>query len=230
MPARFRDRRAAGRALAAALEPHLKSDCVVLALPRGGVPVAVEIAMRLGAPLDLQLVRKIGAPGNRELAIGAVADGEETVMLMNEALMQSVAPPPDYVAAEIARELAEMTRRRDRYLRGRTRAPVEGRTAIVVDDGVATGATARAALAAVRGRGAARLVFAAPVAAAQSLPLLRAEADEVVCLLVPAGMMAVGSYYEDFRPTSDQEVIDLLAGWSVGLSADGAASMGQMPD
>lgn len=208
MPARFRDRRAAGQALADVLEGY--GGSVVLALPRGGVPVAFEIATRIGAPLDLQLVRKVGAPGNREFGMGAVADGIEPVILMNEALVRTVAPPPGYVEAEIARELVEMKRRRDTYLGDRSRVDVAGRTVILVDDGIATGSTARAALAAVRRRGAARVVLAAPVAAPESLPLLREEADEIVCPLVPQSMTAVAKFYDDFRPTSDQDVVELL--------------------
>jgi putative phosphoribosyl transferase len=187
------------------------ADILVLALPRGGVPVAFEIAVGLGAPLDVQLVRKVGAPGNPEFGIGAVADGAPPVIMIDEELVRAVKPPAGYVEAEVDRELAEMTRRRERYVGDRPLAEVAGRTVILVDDGIATGGTARAALAAVRRRGAARIILAAPVAAAQSLERLREAADHLECLLVPDWMTAVGNYYSNFRATSDDEVTDLLA-------------------
>lgn len=217
MPARFRDRRAAGRALAAALARFGGADTRVLALPRGGVPVAFEIARALGAPLDLQLVRKVGAPDNPEFGIGAVADGAPPVIMIDEALVRAVGPPPGYVEAEVERELAEMARRRERYVGGRPAPDVAGRTVILVDDGIATGGTALAALASVRRRGAERIILAAPVAAAQSLERLQEAADEVACLLVPHWMTAVGNSYDDFRPTTDEEVITLLAAAERGV-------------
>lgn len=206
----YRDRRAAGRELAAALSGGHYPDPVVLGLPRGGVPVAFEIAMVLEAPLDVQLVRKVGAPENREFGIGAVADGAVPVIMLDDALVRMVAPPPGYLEAEIERELAEMARRRERYVGDRPPTPVAGRTVILVDDGIATGGTARASIRAVRERGAGRVVLAVPVAAVDSLKRLQAEADEVVCPLAPEWMHAVGSWYEDFSATPDSEVIALL--------------------
>ena len=209
--ARFRDRREAGRELAVALAGHGRLDPVVLALPRGGVPVAFEVAKALAAQLDVVLVRKIGAPGQEEFGIGAVADGVEPLVVLDAALVRHVGAGPDYIAAETRRQLAEMRRRRACYVGERPLLPVEGRTVILIDDGVATGGTARAALRAVRQRGAARIVFAVPVAAAEALARLRSEADELVCLHAPAGMGAVGEFYARFEATSDQEVIALLA-------------------
>ena len=207
---RFRDRRDAGRQLAAALARFRGSDPAIFALPRGGVPVAYEVARALSAPLDLVLVRKIGAPGQREFGLGAVAEGG--VMAMDAALVRAVAPPPGYVEAETARELAEMRRREQCYAGARVAVPVGGRMAIVIDDGVATGGTARAALRSLRQRGAARLVLALPVVAPESLEALRMEADEIVFLHAPARMSAVGAHYDDFAPTSDAEVSALLIG------------------
>ncbi len=206
----FRDRRDAGRQLAAALARFAAAEPVVLALPRGGVPVAYEVAEALDAPLDIVLVRKIGAPGHKELGMGAVAEGREPVVVMDERLVRVVAPPPGYVAAETAREIAELTRRRERYAPARVAVPVEGRLVVLVDDGLATGGTARAALRALRQRGAGRLVLAVPVGAPENLEDLRPEADEIECLLTPAWMGAVGQYYADFSATPDEEVVALL--------------------
>lgn len=173
--------------------------------------MAFEVAVGLAAPLDLQMVRKVGAPGNPEFGIGAVADGSPPVIMIDDALVRTVKLPPGYLEAAIERELAEMTRRRERYLGDRSLAEVAGRTVIVVDDGIATGGTARAALTAVRRRGARRIVLASPVAAAESLERLREAADEVHCLLLPDWMTAVGNYYYNFSATSDEEVTGLLA-------------------
>ncbi|MBV8914138.1 MAG: phosphoribosyltransferase [Acetobacteraceae bacterium] len=208
MRQRWTDRREAGRALAAALQRLAPERPIVLALPRGGVPVAFEVARALAAPLDVLLVRKVGAPMQKEFGMGAVAEGP--IVLMDEALVRMVSPPPGYVEAEIERELAEMARRREHYAGARQRADVVGRTVLLIDDGIATGGTARAALRALRERGAAKVVLAVPIAAPESLARLRTEADEVVCLEAPQRMSAVGNAYVDFSPTADAEVVDLL--------------------
>lgn len=206
----FADRRDAGRQLAAALAHLRDRDPVVLALVRGGLPVAYEVAQALSAPLDVVLVRKIGAPMQPELAIGAVVDGDHPEIVTNPYVMRMVGASQADVAAEVPRQLAEIERRRLRYLGGRARVEVRGRTAIVVDDGIATGATTRAALRAVRRQAPARLVLAVPVAPADSLAELAADADEVVCLDTPEPFGAVGAFYQDFRQVSDDEVVELL--------------------
>lgn len=208
----FRDRREAGERLAS-LVTHLKDRRpVVLALPRGGVAIGAEVALRLGAPLDLVLVRKIGVPWQPELALGAVTDGAAPEVFIDRDMVAKLAIGDAYVRAETARQVAELERRRGAYCAGRPPVEVAGRTAIVVDDGIATGATMRVALRAVRRRGPAWLVLAAPVAAAETLAALTAEADEMVCVAAPRGLGAIGYYYADFHQMSDREVIDLLAG------------------
>ena len=207
----FRDRKDAGAQLAALLL-HLKDKTpVVLALPRGGVAIGAEIARLLGAPLDIVLVRKIGVPWQRELALGAVADGGTPEIFIDERMAESLAVPGDYMRAETARQLAEVERRRQIYCAGRAPVEIAGRTAIVVDDGIATGATMRVALRSVRRQGPARLVLAAPVAAAETLAALAGEADETVCVATPQGLGAIGYYYDDFHQMSDDEVTTLLA-------------------
>jgi putative phosphoribosyl transferase len=207
----FRDRKDAGERLAALLL-HLKDRSpVVLALPRGGVAIGDAVAGILGAPLDVVLVRKIGMPWQPELALGAVADGGAPEIFIDEAMQEALAIPADYVQEETRRQLAEIERRRRIYCAGRPPVEIAGRPAIVVDDGIATGATMRVALRAVRRRGPARLVLAAPVAAAETLAALAGEADERVCVAAPKGLGAIGFYYEDFHQMSDDEVIALLA-------------------
>jgi len=207
----FRDRKDAGERLAALLL-HLKDRSpIVLALPRGGVAIGAEIARLLGAPLDIVLVRKIGVPWQRELALGAVADGGTPEIFIDERMAESLAVPGDYMRAETARQLAEVERRRQIYCAGRAPVEIAGRTAIVVDDGIATGATMRVALRAVRRQGPAWLVLAAPVAAAETLAALAGEADETVCVATPQGLGAIGYYYDDFHQMSDDEVTTLLA-------------------
>jgi len=205
---RFVDRRDAGRQLAAHLERFRGAEPVVFALPRGGVPVAFEVARALAAPLDVILVRKIGAPGQPELGLGAVAEGG--TVFLDQTLLRLVQPPPGYVEEVTARELEELARREQLYAAARRPIAVAGRTAIVVDDGIATGGTARAALRALRSRGAGRVVLAVPLGAPESLAALRADADEIVCVHAPERMHAVGYYYDRFEATPDQEVIDLL--------------------
>ena len=214
----FHDRKDAGEHLAARLL-HLKDkNPVVLALPRGGVAIGFEIARLLGAPLDIVLVRKIGVPWQPELALGAVADGGggPPEIFIDERMAQTLAVPLGYVRDETARQLAELERRRQIYCAGRAPVEIGGRTAIVVDDGIATGATMRVALRAVRRHGPASLVLAAPVAAAETLASLAGEADETVCVEATEGLGAIGYYYEDFHQMSDAEVTDLLARSSEG--------------
>jgi putative phosphoribosyl transferase len=207
----FRDREDAGLRLARELLRFKASDPVVLALPRGGVPVAFEIARALGAPLDLVLVRKIGAPDQPELAVGAVVDGEKTEIVVNEEVVEALALSESWVRERAAREIEEIERRRRVYLGGRDRVPVAGRTALVVDDGIATGATMRAALRAVRRRQPGRLVLAVPVAPHETVESLRSEVDEVVCLSTPSPFGAIGYFYGDFHQVDDDEVRRLLA-------------------
>lgn len=207
----FTDRRDAGRRLAAALR-HLENDSpVVLALPRGGVPVAAEIASALDAPLDLVVVRKIGLPEQPELAMGAVVEGDPPIVLRNEDVIRTAGVDATTFAAVCAAERAEIARRRARYLGGRPRIELAGRTAIVVDDGLATGATARAALRAVRRRRPARLVLAVPVGAPETIAAMQDEADAIVCLETPEWMPAIGAFYRNFDQVADGEVIEALA-------------------
>lgn len=206
----FRDREDAGRRLAARLS-HLKApDTLVLALPRGGVPVALSVAKMLGAPLDLLLVRKIGAPTQPELAAGAVVDGQEPVTVINEKVVADLGIDRDYIDREAARQLAEIGRRRRRYFGDRQPLSVAGRTVILVDDGIATGTTVRAALKAIRRQGPRRLVLAVPVAPPESLVAIGSDADEIVALVRPDWMGAVGQFYRDFHQLDDEEVVELL--------------------
>jgi putative phosphoribosyl transferase len=208
---KFADRQAAGRLLATKLA-HLKDrQPVVLALPRGGVAVGFEIAQALGAPLDIVLVRKIGVPWQPELALGAVTDGASPETFIDEDLAKALDIPDSYVQEEAARQLEEIERRRKSYCAGRPPLDVTGRTAIVVDDGIATGATMRVALRAVRRRNPAHLVLAVPVAPPETLAEFRKEADETICLEAPDMLGAIGLYYRNFHQMSDAEVIDLLA-------------------
>ena len=207
-PVRFRDRRDAGRALA----PHVLAlglaDPVVLALPRGGVPVAVEVATALGCPLEVFVARKLGLPGSPELGVGALAEGGEP--LLDELLLALLGLSPDDLAGTVERERAELARRVQHYRGDRPLLELTGRQVVLVDDGLATGVTARAALRALQGK-AARLVLAVPVCAPGAAEALRSEADDVVCALRPAAFRAVGAWYEDFDQTTDAEVLALLA-------------------
>jgi putative phosphoribosyl transferase len=206
----FKDRREAGRELAVALSTYSDQKPVILALPRGGVPVAAEVATALKAPLDLILVRKIGVPTHPELAMGAVVDGSEPIIVRNEDVIALADIAESDFKAVCDSELAEIERRRRRYLGNRPRAPITGRTAIVIDDGVATGATTRAALRATRARQPRRLVLAVPVAPTDNLAALRADADDVICLEDHELFGAIGFYYWDFRQVLDEEVIKIL--------------------
>jgi putative phosphoribosyl transferase len=206
----FGNRRDAGRRLARRLA-HLKGEMpVVIALPRGGVPVAFEIALALDAPLDLALVQKIGAPGQPELAIGAVVDGETEHLILNREIAEACGAGEDYIREETRRKLAEIEDRRRRYFGGLERPPLRGRTVIVVDDGIATGASLRAALEGLRRAEVGRRVVAVPVGPEGTVAELRREVDEVVCLETPAWFAAVGQAYDDFSQTSDEELIRLL--------------------
>lgn len=211
MRAVFANRDEAGRALAARLvEEHLPGPIVVLALPRGGVPVALPVAQRLKAPLDLVLVRKIGAPWQSELAVAAIVDGGEPELVIDEGTSAATGASRAYIDQQAQIEWREIERRRGLYLHGRTPLPVRGATVIVVDDGIATGTTVRAALKALRRRGAARLVLAVPVAPHDTLTELRHEVDRIVCLAEPDPFRAIGLHYVDFHQVSDDEVIAAL--------------------
>jgi len=183
---------------------------VILALPRGGVPVGYEVAVALQAPLDIVVVRKLGAPGQPELGIGAVVDGDHPQGVLNEDVVRQLDVPEEYLQREIARQLREIRRRQKTYRGGVAAVAVGGRTAIVVDDGLATGGSMRAALRGVRRANPKRIVLAVPVAPADTLESLAAEADDVVCLSSPPFFGAVGNFYDDFTQTSDDEVIQLL--------------------
>ena len=204
----FRDRSDAGRRLARRLADLASDDVIVLGLPRGGVPVAAEVASLLRAPLDVVLVRKLGLPRQPELAMGAI--GEGGVRVLDRDLVHAAGVTPAQLAAVDARERAELLRRTERYRGARPMTSLTGKTAVVVDDGIATGATARAACEVVRAHGARRIILATPVAAQRSVDALRDVADEVVCVTMPPRMRAIGDWYEDFAPTSDEEVVRLL--------------------
>lgn len=210
-PEWFADRAEAGRLLAAALVPLRLARPVVIALPRGGVPVAAQVARALRAPLDLVLVRKIGAPGQPELAVAAIVDGEPPRIVRDEETMALTGADEAYVQRAAAEQQRENLRRREAYLHGRAPLPLAARTAVVVDDGIATGTTMRAALVALRERGPARLILAVPVAASDSLARLREVVDDVVCLRQPPDFRAVGAYYADFDQVGDREVAETLA-------------------
>jgi len=207
----FESRAEAGRLLAAELAARAWERPVVLALPRGGVPVGLEVARGLGCPLDLVLVRKVGAPYQPEFAIAAVVDGDPPRLVRNPALGAWEGREWERHLKDAYREAsAEIRRRREAYLAGRTPVPVDGRTAIVVDDGLATGTTMRAAVEALRMRGAARVVVAVPVAPPDAARALAAVADEFVCLETPAAFGAVGAFYDDFHQLDDAEVVRLM--------------------
>ena len=205
----FQDRREAGRALALRLRPYAgRDDVVVLALPRGGVPVAFPVAELLDAPLDLFLVRKLGTPGHRELAMGAIASGG--IRVLNDEVVKWYGIPPEAIDAVAREEERELGRREIAYREGRHGVPLEGRVVILIDDGLATGSTMMAAVKAVRQRAPARVIVAVPVGARETCAALSAVADEVVCLRMPEPFSAVGQWYLDFDQTSDEEVRKLL--------------------
>jgi putative phosphoribosyl transferase len=206
----FCDRQDAGRQLATLVLGLKSSQPVVLALPRGGVAVAYEVAVALGAPLDIVLVMKIGAPQQEELAIGAVAEGENPETLINEALIRAFDIAPRYMECARSSALRELKRRREIYTGGPQPIDVSGRIAIIVDDGIATGATMLAALRVTRRRGPAWLVVASPVGSKKAIERLRKEAEEIVCPNEPADFVSVGQFYRRFTQLGDDEVIDLL--------------------
>ncbi len=207
----FENRADAGRRLAAALSAYADRKPIVLALPRGGVPVGAIVAAALDAPLDLVLVRKIGTPGQPELALGAVVDGGNPTIVRNERILASTGTSAAEFDAISRREMAEIERRRIRYLGKRAPLDVAGRVVIVVDDGIATGATMRVALRSTRRRGPASLVLAVPVALPDALESLRPEVDGMICLASPEEFFGVGQFYDDFRQVTDDEVVALLA-------------------
>jgi predicted phosphoribosyltransferase len=209
-PQRFRNRTDAGRQLAEKLAAYAdRPDVLVLALPRGGVPVGYEVARARGAPLDVFLVRKLGVPGYEELAMGAVASGG--VRVLNDEIVRGLGISEHEIDAAVARELRELSRRARLYRGDRPPPDVAGRTVILVDDGLATGATMRAAVAALRQQQPARIVVAVPTASPDTCEALKAEADDVICAMTPEPFFAVGHWYEDFTQTTDNEVRELLA-------------------
>ena len=206
----FADRDEAGGLLAERLAEMILPDPLVLALPRGGVPVGAQIARRLDAPLDVAFVRKLGAPDQPELAIGAVADGDSPEIVLNPDVVETLGLTEDFIASVAARELAAIARRQQDYAAVRAEFSRKGRSVIIVDDGVATGMTMQAALRSVRHNQPARVIAAVPVASPDAANMLREEADDVVCLSAPRAFHSVGSFYQDFGQVSDDEVLTFL--------------------
>ncbi len=208
---RFSDRADAGRQLAAALKAKAYADPVVLALPRGGVPVALEVSRIIHAPLDLVLVRKIGVDSQPELAAAAVVDGDHPEIVINEDVVKAAGVSQRYLDAQFQARLADIAGLRQLYLKDRARVAIKGRTVIVIDDGIATGASIRAALHGLRAKNPARLVLAVPVAPAETLAELGEESDEITCLATPEPFFAISAHYADFRQVGDDEVVAMLA-------------------
>ncbi|SHE30815.1 phosphoribosyltransferase [Acidocella aminolytica] len=206
----YKSRRQAGEDVARHLTALRGQSPVILALPRGGVPVGVEIAKALNAPLGLVLVRKIGVPGNEEFALGAIAEADPPELVLNDELLAAFRVPRSYIEAEKAKALKEIQRRHALYLGSRPPLALEGRLVVLTDDGIATGATVLAALRAVRRQHPARLILAVPLASREALNRLAHEADEVICLHKPEPLGSVGAYYLQFPQLQDQEVIALL--------------------
>jgi putative phosphoribosyl transferase len=213
-PSRFHDRRDAGRLLAERVASLATAQSVVLGLPRGGVPVAFEVATSLASPLDVLVVRKLGVPFQLELAFGAI--GEDDTQVLDDQFVQRLGLSPDVVEQVSQRERAELDRRVRLYRGGRPALELVGRTAVIVDDGLATGASALVAVDVARARGAEQVIVAVPVSSREALARLRAAAVEVISLIVPANFMAVGEWYEDFSQTTDDEVVSLLEESSLG--------------
>jgi putative phosphoribosyl transferase len=206
----FRDRSEAGRVLAGMLADYAgRNDVIVLALPRGGVPVACEVAQALGAPLDVFLVRKLGAPGHEELAMGAIASGD--VVVMNDEVLKAMNVQADEILDAIADERRELARREEAYRDGRPPVDVRGKTVILTDDGLATGSTMRAAVTALRRQAPARIIVAVPIGAASTCAEFHSIADDCICAVTPEPFRAVGLWYEDFSQIEDAEVAELLA-------------------
>jgi len=211
LPTVYRNREEAGRKLASALSSFKRGEVVVIGIPRGGLPVAREVADALGAPLDIIVVRKLGAPGQPELGIGAVVDGDHPRVIFNQGVIEQLGVSEEYLRAEINKQLKEIKRREAEYRSGRPRVALDGKTVIVIDDGIATGSSIRAALRGVRRAKPKRLVLAVPVAPPETCEALRGEADEIVCLETPEDFFAVGQFYRDFHQVSDEEVRNILA-------------------
>jgi putative phosphoribosyl transferase len=207
----FADRRAAGRLLADALLPYAGIDAIVLGLPRGGVPVADEVARVLGGTLDVWVARKLGVPFQPELGMGAIAEGP--AVILDRSIVQALGITREQILEITHRESAELHRRVARFRGGREPPALRGKTVIIVDDGIATGGTMRAAVQGVKKSEPARVVIAAPVGAPSTLASLRADVDDLVCLRQPAELIAIGLWYEDFRQVSDDEVARILEGW-----------------
>ena len=222
----FSNRTEAGRLLAEKLLKYAgRADVIVLGLPRGGVPVAFEVAQRLGTPFDVFIVRKLGVPGFEELAVGAIASGG--VRVLNEDVMRAIPNVDEVIELVTAKETAELERREQSYRDGRPAPELRDRVVILVDDGLATGATMRAAVKALRQCGAARIVVAVPVGPPDTCREIEEEADETVCATTPQFFQAVGQYYEDFSQTSDEEVRELLARAASDRSAEGSIRRGE---
>ncbi len=214
----FNDRREAGRKLAEALRHYRGKDAVVLALPRGGVPVAAEVAASLDAPLDLLLVRKIGVPWQPELAMGAVIDGEEPITVRNEDIIGLATVTDADFDAAAQRELEEIERRRKKYIGERPRPAIKDHVAIIIDDGIATGATVRAAIRGLKRKGPEKVVLAVPVAPPSTVETLREEVDELICLEAPEMFRAISLYYRSFEQVNDEEVTRILDSASASTS------------
>lgn len=208
----FQDRRDAGQQLAVRLMDKASENPLILALPRGGVPIGYEVAKALGAQMDLLMVRKIGAPGWPEYGIGAIIDGADPHLVLNEEVVRQIAPSPNYIQAEMRRQLEEIERRRLIYLGQRRPVSVTDRTVIIVDDGIATGSTVKAALQGLRKNKPKKIILAVPVAARSTLVELGDQCDEIICLYAPSAFGAVGNFYDDFSQTEDAEVIALMEG------------------
>ena len=208
----FQDRRDAGQQLAVRLMDKASENPLILALPRGGVPIGYEVAKALGAQMDLLMVRKIGAPGWPEYGIGAIIDGADPHLVLNEEVVHQIAPSPNYIQAEMRRQLKEIERRRLIYLGQRRPVSVTDRTVIIVDDGIATGSTVKAALQGLRKNKPKKIILAVPVAARSTLVELEDQCDEIICLYAPSAFGAVGNFYDDFSQTEDAEVIALMEG------------------
>ena len=206
----FRDREDAGQQLAGRLLHLRDSNPLIFGLPRGGVVIAAQVAAALCAPLDVLVVRKLGAPGRPELALGAITVGDDPHLTLNQDLIDLISVSDDYLQMEIDRQREEVKRRNNRYRKGRPAMSVEGRTTIIIDDGIATGATVLAGLMGLKDRKPGRLVLAVPVAAADSLEKLSQYVDEVVCLHAPDDFMSVGVFYSNFHQTTDDQVMELL--------------------
>jgi predicted phosphoribosyltransferase len=216
----FKDRQKAGQLLADAVAQRHFSDPVVLALPRGGVPVAAEVAAKLNAPLDIILVRKIGAPLQPELALGAVIDGDAREIVLNPDVVSETGVSDEYIRREADRQIQIIEERRKQWIGDKPRAQISGKTAILVDDGIATGATMRASVHAVRRQAPKAVIVATPVAALETVETLKGEADDVICLEAPMYLGAIGFYYRNFSQISDEEVVETLAKFRTAVAAE----------